>query len=53
MKDYLAEHPTGLVTVTSHLRDPLAQLVFGSGAAAIVQQSTAPVLVIPAAAVVG
>jgi nucleotide-binding universal stress UspA family protein len=51
MKDHLAAHPTGLVAITSHLRDPLAHLVFGSGAAAIVHTSTAPVLVIPVAAV--
>jgi nucleotide-binding universal stress UspA family protein len=53
MKDYLAAHPTGLVAVTSHLRDPLAHLLFGSGAAGIVHTSTAPVLVIPVAAVEG
>jgi len=53
MKDYLAAHPTGLVAVTSHLRDPLAHLVFGSGAADIVHTSTAPVLVVPVAAVEG
>ena len=53
MKDYLAAHPTGLVAVTSHVRDPLAHLVFGSGAAEIVHASTAPVLVIPVAAVKG
>jgi len=48
MKDYLAAHPTGLVAVTSHLREQLPHLVFGSGAADIVHTSTAPVLVIPA-----
>jgi nucleotide-binding universal stress UspA family protein len=53
MKDYLAAHPTGLVAVTSHVRDPLSHLVFGSGAAEIVHTSTAPVLVIPIAAVKG
>ena len=53
MKDYLAAHPTGLVVVTSHVRDPLPHLVFGSGAAEIVHTSTAPVLVIPTAAVKG
>ena len=53
MKDYLAAHPTGLVAVTSHLRDPLAHLRFGSGAAEIVHTSTAPVLVIPVTAVEG
>ena len=47
MKDFLAARPAGLVTVTTHLRDPLAHLVFGSGAAAIVHRSTAPALVIP------
>ena len=51
MKDYLAAHPTGLIAVTSHLRDPLARLVLGSGAADIVHTSTAPVLVVPAPAV--
>jgi len=53
MKDYVAAHPTGLVAVTSHVRDPRAHLVFGSGAAEIVHTSTAPVLVIPIAAVKG
>ena len=48
MKDYLAAHPTGLIAVTSHLRDRLAHLVFGSGAADIVHTSTVPALVIPA-----
>lgn len=48
MKDYLADQPTGLVTVTSRLRDGLPHLVFGSGAADIVHASSAPVLVIPA-----
>jgi len=53
MKDYLAAHPTGLVAVTSRVRDPLPHLLFGSGAADIVHASTAPVLVIPVAAVKG
>jgi nucleotide-binding universal stress UspA family protein len=53
MKDYLAAHPTGLVAVTSHVRDPRAHLMFGSGAAEIVHASTAPALVIPVAAVEG
>ena len=48
MKDYLAAHPTGLIAVTSHLRDRFAHMVFGSGAADIVHTSTAPALVIPA-----
>ena len=51
MTDYLDAHPTGLIAVTSHLRDPIAHLVFGSGAADIVHTSTAPALVIPAPAV--
>ena len=51
MKDYLAGHPTGLVAVTSHLRDRFAHKVFGSGATDIVRASTAPTLVIPAQAV--
>ncbi len=41
----------GLIAVTSRLRDPLARLVHGSGAADIVQTATAPVLVVPAPAV--
>ena len=53
MKDYLGAHPTGLVAVTSHLRSPLAHVVFGSGAAEIVHASTAPALVIPIPAVEG
>ena len=53
LKDYLAAHPTGLVAVTSHVRDPLAISYFGSGAAEIVHASTAPVLVIPVAAIKG
>ena len=52
IRDYLTAHPTGLVAVTSRLRDRLPRVIFGSGAAAIVQVSTAPVLVIPAGAVV-
>jgi len=48
MTDYLDAHPTGLITVTSHLRDPIAHLVLGSGAADIVHSSTVPALVIPA-----
>jgi nucleotide-binding universal stress UspA family protein len=48
MRDYLADHPAGLVAVTSRLPDRLGHLVFGSGAADIVHTSTAPVLVIPA-----
>jgi nucleotide-binding universal stress UspA family protein len=51
MKDYLSSHPAGLVAVTSRLRDPLGRLVHGSGAAGIVQSSTAPVLVIPSTVV--
>lgn len=47
-RDYLADHPAGLVAVTSRLRDRLPHLVFGSGAADIVHASTAPALVIPA-----
>jgi nucleotide-binding universal stress UspA family protein len=47
MRDYLAAHPAGLVAVTSRLRDRLPVLLFGSGAASIVQASSAPVLVIP------
>jgi nucleotide-binding universal stress UspA family protein len=47
MKDYLAAHPTGLIAVTSHLRDGLAHAAFGSGAAEIVHASTAPALVVP------
>ena len=48
MKDYLAAHPAGLVAVTSHLRDPFAHLVFGSGAADIVHASTRPCSSFPA-----
>lgn len=53
MKDYLASHPTGLIAVTTHLRDRLPHLVFGSAAADIVHTSTAPALVVPARAVEG
>jgi nucleotide-binding universal stress UspA family protein len=53
MKDYLHAHPAGLIAVTSHLRDPLARLVFGSGAAHIVRTSTTPALVIPVETVEG
>ena len=53
MKDYLAAHPAGLIAVTSRLRDPLAHVVHGSGAADIVHTSTAPVLVVPVQAVEG
>jgi nucleotide-binding universal stress UspA family protein len=48
IRDYLAANPTGLVAVTSRLRDRVPHLMFGSGAAAIVHASSAPVLVIPA-----
>lgn len=51
VKDYLADHPTGLVAVTSGLRDRVPHLMFGSGAADIVHASSAPALVIPAAPV--
>jgi nucleotide-binding universal stress UspA family protein len=51
MHDYLAGHPTGLVAVTSHRRDRVPHMVFGSGVADIVHASTAPVLVVPAQAV--
>jgi nucleotide-binding universal stress UspA family protein len=51
MTYYLAGHPTGLVAVTSHLRDRFAPKVFGSGATDIVRASTAPTLVVPAQAV--
>ena len=53
MKDYLHAHPAGLIAVTSHVRDQLARLVFGSGAADIVHTSTAPALVVPVQAVEG
>ena len=48
MKDYLAGHPTGLIAVTSRLRDRFARKVFGSGAIDIVSASTAPTLIVPA-----
>jgi nucleotide-binding universal stress UspA family protein len=53
MRDYLRDHPTGLVAVTSHVRGALPHLVLGSGAAQIVHASTAPVVVIPLATVGG
>jgi nucleotide-binding universal stress UspA family protein len=53
MKDYLADHHSGLIAVTSHLRDPMAHLVFGSGAADIIHTSTAPALVVPVQAIEG
>lgn len=52
IRDYLTGHPTGLVAVTSRLRDRRPRVVFGSGAADIVHVSTAPVLVVPAGATV-
>ena len=48
IQDYLAAHPTGLIAVTSRLRDGVEHLVSGSRAAAIVHASTAPALVVPA-----
>ena len=48
IEDYLAAHPTGLIAVTSRLRDGVEHLVSGSRAAAIVHASTAPALVVPA-----
>jgi len=53
MRDHLASHPAGLVAVTSHVRPPLAHLVFGSGAAEIVHISPVPALVLPVQAVEG
>jgi nucleotide-binding universal stress UspA family protein len=53
MENYLAAQPAGLIALTSHLRDPLAHLVFGSGAAEIVHISPVPALVLPVQAVEG
>jgi nucleotide-binding universal stress UspA family protein len=50
MKDYFAGHPTGLIAVTSRLRDRFARKVSGSGATDIVHVSTAPALIVPAQA---
>jgi nucleotide-binding universal stress UspA family protein len=47
VRDYLASHPTGLISVTARLRDRPARAVFGSGTAEIVRNSTAPALVVP------
>jgi hypothetical protein len=47
MNDYLADHPAGLIAVSSRLRDPLAHLALGSGAGDIVHTSSAPALVLP------
>lgn len=48
IRDHLADHPAGLVAVTTRLRDRPGYLAFGSGAADIVHASAAPALVIPA-----
>ena len=48
LRDFLATHPAGLIAVTSHLRGRFPHVVLGSGAADIVDTSTAPALVVPA-----
>jgi len=44
---HLREHPAGLVALTTHAREGLRRVVLGSGAAAIISRSSAPVLVVP------
>jgi nucleotide-binding universal stress UspA family protein len=44
---YMEDHPQYLLVVSSHAREGIARLVFGSTAAAIVHRSRAPVLVAP------
>jgi nucleotide-binding universal stress UspA family protein len=41
------EQPTGLIAVTTHARTGLQRAVFGAGAAAMVQWSRSPALVVP------
>jgi nucleotide-binding universal stress UspA family protein len=44
---YTEENPAWMLTVSSHARQGISRLVFGSVAAAIVHRSRAPVLVVP------
>jgi nucleotide-binding universal stress UspA family protein len=47
VKSYLAEHPAGLLAVTTHARQGWRRLRFGAGAAAIVRVASVPTLVVP------
>lgn len=47
VKSYLAEHPAGMIALTTHARSGLKRAVLGANAAAIVHASTAPALVMP------
>jgi len=44
---YQEEQPTGLIAVTTHARTGLQRAVFGAGAAAMVQWSRSPALLVP------
>jgi len=44
---YVRDHPAALLAVSSHARTGLARIVWGSTAAAIVNRSASPVLVVP------
>lgn len=50
VRDFLQERPAGLLAVTTHARSGLGRLALGADAAAIVSQSTVPVLVVPLSA---
>ena len=47
LRDYLFMHPAALVTIGSRLHAALGTAVLGRNAAAIIRQSTAPVLAVP------
>jgi nucleotide-binding universal stress UspA family protein len=47
IKSYLATHQAGLLAVTTHARAGFSRVMLGSGAAGIINASTAPVLVVP------
>jgi nucleotide-binding universal stress UspA family protein len=47
LQTYLAEHPAGLIALTTHARTGLRRALLGASAAAMVRWSTAPALVVP------
>lgn len=47
IQTYLAEHPAGLIALTTHARTGLRRALLGASAAAMIRWSTAPALVVP------
>ena len=47
LREHLLHHPAGLVVVTTHARSGVERVFLGADAARIVQQSSAPALVVP------